>query len=127
MNHFVYKLIAPRPTFAADMSEDEMETMGEHTVYWTDLFEDGRVAVFGAVLEKTGAWGLAVVEAETEDDVRALAYDDPAVKTGTCTFRDRPDVARDGRSDGWRRDVSARGREMLCDAHRQLLLRLAAR
>ncbi|HEX2047067.1 MAG TPA: YciI family protein [Acidimicrobiales bacterium] len=86
MNHYVYKLIAPRPTFAGDMNEAEMAVMGEHTVYWNKLFEDGRVAVFGVVLEPTGAWGLAVVEAETEDDVRALAYHDPAVNTGTCTF-----------------------------------------
>lgn len=86
MNHFVYKLIPPRPTFAADMTEAEQEVMGEHAGYWTDLFEQGVVVVFGVVMEQAGAWGLAVVEAEEEDDVRALASDDPAVKTQLCTF-----------------------------------------
>ncbi len=85
-NHFVYRLIPPRPTFAADMSGREMAVMGEHAGYWMNLFEDGRVVVFGAVLEPAGVWGLAVVEAESVDEVRAMAQDDPAVSTGTCTF-----------------------------------------
>ena len=85
-NYFVYRLIPPRPTFAMDMDEDEQAVMAEHAAYWNGLFDEGRVAVFGVVLEPAGAWGLAVVEAESEDDVRALASDDPAVKTGMCTF-----------------------------------------
>jgi uncharacterized protein len=85
-NHFVYRLIPPRPTFAADMTEHEQAVMADHTAYWTDLFNQGRVVVFGVVLEQAVAWGLAVVEAEGEEDVRALAADDPAVKTETCTF-----------------------------------------
>ncbi len=85
-NHFVYRLIPPRPTFASDMTEAEQAMMGEHAAYWTNLFEEGRVVVFGVVIEHAGAWGLAVVEAEAEDDVRALAYDDPAVETRLCTF-----------------------------------------
>ncbi len=85
-NHFVYKLIPPRATFAADMTEAEQAVMGEHAVYWTTLFEEGSVVLFGVVLERAGAWGLAVVEADDEDDVRALASDDPAVKRNLCTF-----------------------------------------
>jgi uncharacterized protein YciI len=85
-SHFVYRLIPPRPTFAADMTEAEQAIMGEHAAYWTDLFEEGRVPVFGVVLEQASAWGLAVVEADTEDDLRAIASEDPAVKTQLCTF-----------------------------------------
>ncbi len=85
-NHFVYRLIPPRPTFASDMSDGEKAVMGDHAAYWTTLFGDGRVVVFGAVLEAAGVWGLAVVEADTVDDVRAIAEDDPAVKTRTCRF-----------------------------------------
>ncbi len=85
-NHFVYRLIPPRPTFASDMSDGERAVMGEHAAYWTTLFERGRVVVFGAVLEPAGVWGLAVVEAESVDEVRAIAEGDPAVKTRTCTF-----------------------------------------
>ena len=86
MDHFVYRLIPPRLTFAADMTEAEKAVMGEHAAYWTGLFEGGSIVVFGVVIEKAGAWGLAVLEAESEGEVRAIASEDPAVKTGTCTF-----------------------------------------
>ena len=85
-NHFVYRLIPPRDTFAADMTEAEQAIMGEHADYWTNLFEEGRVVLFGVVMDPAGAWGLAVVEAEAEDEVLAFAADDPAVKTHLCTF-----------------------------------------
>ncbi|MDQ4069193.1 MAG: YciI family protein [Actinomycetota bacterium] len=85
-SHFVYKLIPPRATFAADMTEAEQAVMGEHAAYWTNLFQEGSVVLFGVVMAPVGAWGLAVVEAEHEDDVRAIASDDPAVRTNLCTF-----------------------------------------
>ena len=85
-NHFVYRLIPPRPTFAADMTDAEQATMDEHAADWTNLCEHGQVVVFGVVLDREGAWGLAVLEAETEDDVRAIASNDPAVRTKMCTF-----------------------------------------
>ena len=84
--HFVYRLIPPRPTFAGDMREAEQAVMGRHAAYWTDLYEQGRAVMFGVVLDRAGAWGLAVVEAADEDELRAIASDDPAVKTGLCTF-----------------------------------------
>jgi uncharacterized protein len=42
--------------------------------------------VYGPVSDPSGTWGLAVVEAETEDAVRAIAAKDPAVQSGMCTF-----------------------------------------
>lgn len=85
-NHFVYKLIPPRPSFAADMTEAEQAVMGDHATYWTNLFEEGSVVLFGVVMEQAGAWGLAVVEAGDEEAVRALAAEDPAVTTNLCRF-----------------------------------------
>ena len=35
MNYFLYKLIPPRPTFAADMTGTEQAVMAEHAAYWT--------------------------------------------------------------------------------------------
>lgn len=84
---FVYRLIPPRPTFAADMSEDEQAIMGRHATYWAELFERGSVVTFGVVMEPDDLWGLAVVEAEDEDEVRAIVAGDPAVSTSLCTFR----------------------------------------
>jgi uncharacterized protein len=90
MSHFVYKLIPPRPTFDTDMSDTEAAVMGQHIAYWQDLLERGRVIVFGPVSDPAGTWGLGVVEAETEDDARALGAHDPAVTSGLATFEVYP-------------------------------------
>ena len=84
MSTFVFRLKAPRPTFALDMSEEERSIMGRHAAYWRPLVESGRMVVFGPVLDGTGSWGLGVVEAEDEDELRRFAAGDPVVTTGTA-------------------------------------------
>lgn len=89
IKRFLYQLIPPRPTFAQDMTETERKVMQEHALYWKDL-TDKRIAVaFGPVLDPKGVWGLAIVEAANEQDVRALGANDPAVKAG-LTFEVYP-------------------------------------
>jgi uncharacterized protein YciI len=86
MSTFVFRLQAPRPNFALDMTDDEREVMGRHAAYWQPLVEEGRMVVFGPVLDGTGSWGLGVVEADDEDEIRAFAAGDPVVKTGTASI-----------------------------------------
>lgn len=86
MNTFVFRLNAPRPTFALDMTDEEREVMGRHAAYWTPLVDSGQMVVFGPVLDGSGSWGLGVVEAEDEEELRAFAAGDPVVTTGTATI-----------------------------------------
>ena len=86
MPTFVFRLMAPRPTFAVDMTDEEREIMGRHAAHWQPYVDAGRMVVFGPVLDSTGSWGLAVVEADDEDELRAFAARDPAVTTGTAEF-----------------------------------------
>jgi deazaflavin-dependent oxidoreductase (nitroreductase family) len=81
---FVFRLIAPRPTFALDMTDEEREIMGRHAAYWQPYLESGQMVIFGPVLDDTGSWGLGVVEAEDEAELRAFAAGDPVVTTGTA-------------------------------------------
>ena len=60
--------------------------MGRHATYWRPFIDSGQMVVFGPVLEATGSWGLGVVEAEDEDELRAFAAGDPAVTTGTASI-----------------------------------------
>jgi len=60
--------------------------MGRHAAYWQPLVESGRMVVFGPVLDGTGSWGLGVVEADDEGELRAFAAGDPVVTTGTATI-----------------------------------------
>ena len=84
MTTLVFRLKAPRPTFALDMTDEEREIMSRHAAHWQTYIDSGRVVVFGPVLDDTGSWGLGVVEAEDEDELRAFAARDPAVTSGTA-------------------------------------------
>jgi uncharacterized protein YciI len=84
MPTFVFRLVAPRPTFALDMTDEERAVMGRHAAYWQPRVDAGRMVVFGPVLDDTGSWGLGVVEADDEDELRGFAAGDPVVTTGTA-------------------------------------------
>jgi uncharacterized protein len=84
MSTFVFRLEAPRPTFALDMTDEEREIMGRHAAHWRPFIDSGQMVVFGPVLDSSGSWGLGVVEAEDEDELRAFAARDPVVTTGTA-------------------------------------------
>ena len=88
MTTFVFRLHAPRPTFALDMTEAERDIMGRHAAHWQPYIDAGHMVVFGPVLDGTGSWGLGVVEAEDddEDELRAFAAQDPVVTTRTATM-----------------------------------------
>ena len=86
MDTFVFRLQAPRPTFAVDMTDEERAIMGRHAAHWQPLIDSGQMVVFGPVVDGTGSWGLGVVEAEDEDELRAFADTDPVVTTRTATI-----------------------------------------
>jgi uncharacterized protein YciI len=86
MSTFVFRLQAPRPTFALDMTDEERDIMARHAAHWRPLVDAGQMVVFGPVLDDTGSWGLGVVEADDEDEIRAFAANDPVVITGTANI-----------------------------------------
>jgi uncharacterized protein len=81
---FVFRLKAPRPTFALDMTDEEREIMGRHAAYWQPFVDSGQMVAFGPVLDGTGSWGLGVIEGEDEEELRAFAAGDPVVASGTA-------------------------------------------
>jgi uncharacterized protein YciI len=84
MTTFVFRLKAPRPNFALDMTDDEREIMVRHAAHWQSYVDSGQMVVFGPVLDDSGSWGLGVVEADDEDEVRGFAARDPVVTSGTA-------------------------------------------
>jgi uncharacterized protein YciI len=83
---FVFRLIAPRPSFALDMNDEEREIMTRRAAYWQSFVESGQMVIFGPVIDGTGSWGLGVIEADDEQELRTFAAGDPAVTTGTATI-----------------------------------------
>ena len=76
--HFFLKLIPRRPTFPQDMNEEERNIMQRHIAYWNGFLEQGKVIVFGPVMDPNGTYGMGVVEAENEEEVKNLTSNDPA-------------------------------------------------
>jgi uncharacterized protein YciI len=66
------------------MTEEEREIMTRHAAYWQPLIDSGQMVIFGPVLDGTGSWGLGVVEADDEEELRAFAAGDPVVTTQTA-------------------------------------------
>lgn len=60
--------------------------MDRHAAYWRPYLDSGQMVVFGPVFDETGSWGLGVVEADDEDEIRAFAAGDPAVTSGTAAM-----------------------------------------
>ena len=85
-NHFVYRLIPPRPTFPVDITDAEAAIMEQHFAYWSRFEQRGIVVVLGPVLDPSGTWGLGVIAADDQNVISALGAEDPAVKSGMSTF-----------------------------------------
>jgi uncharacterized protein len=84
--HFVFGLTPPRPTFTQDMADEERATMDRHAAWWQSQIDAGKTVVFGPVLGKSGAWGLSVLEAESDENALALTRSDPAVTEGVGRY-----------------------------------------
>jgi uncharacterized protein YciI len=81
MSHFLYKFV-PRPDFPTTMTEAEAAVMREHVAYWQTLADKGTAVAFGPVADPAGSWGVAIVEAETAEEVHAIRAADPVVTSG---------------------------------------------
>src|SRR3954471_6011480 len=79
MGAYVFRLIPTRPTFAVDMTKAERELMGRHAVYWRELMARGHVVAFGPVDDPAGGYGVAVGTADSPEEARRFADEDPAV------------------------------------------------
>jgi uncharacterized protein len=81
---FVFRLLAPRPNFVQDMTDEERDTMARHAAYWQPWIQSGQMVIFGPVLEGANSWGLGVIETDDEAKLRSFAANDPVVTSGTA-------------------------------------------
>ena len=79
---FLLRLIAPRPTFAHDMTPEERAMMQAHAAYWAGKLATGQVIAFGPVLDPEGSWGLGLIKARDEAEIAAFEAGDPAITSG---------------------------------------------
>src|SRR5262245_22193831 len=87
---FFVRLIPPRSTFPADMSEDERRLMQAHAAYTQESFLAGKILMYGPVMAPGAAFGMAVFEVADEAEVRAIMESDPTVRAGLNRFEIHP-------------------------------------
>jgi uncharacterized protein len=73
----------PRAGFMDDASPEEQEIMQKHFEYLKSLLDAGKLILAGPSLEP--AFGIIVLEAESEDEARSLIAADPSVASGIQT------------------------------------------
>jgi uncharacterized protein len=88
--HYFFKLIPPRSTFPYDITDEEKRLMDEHALYFQQHFEAGRLLLYGPVMAKGGAFGLAILEVDDEAEVQRFGEGDPSVNAGLNQFEFHP-------------------------------------
>jgi uncharacterized protein len=88
--HYFFKLIPPRSTFPYDITPEEERLMNDHGRYFDEQFAAGRLLLYGPVLASGGAFGLAVLEVDSEEEARRFGEADPSVKAGMNRFEVHP-------------------------------------
>jgi uncharacterized protein YciI len=88
--HYFFKLVPPRPTFAQDLNDAEKLLMQRHAVYFENQFKAGRVLLYGPVMAADGAFGLAILEVQDEAEARQFGENDPSVEAGLNRFEVHP-------------------------------------
>ena len=77
-NYFVLYLLPSRPDFAQTMTEEERGIMMKHVGYWTEIMNQGKVLAFGPVMDPKEVYGLGIIVADSEEDVKEFIANDPA-------------------------------------------------
>jgi uncharacterized protein len=84
--YFVLHLLPSRPDFAQTMTADERAIMLQHVAYWTEIMNQGKVLVFGPVLDPKEIYGLGIIAADSEEEVKDLIANDPATSINTYEY-----------------------------------------
>ncbi len=83
MAQYCYLLKPCRPSLPFDATPAERETVGAHFAYLKGLFAAGTVRFVGRT--EAGEFGIAVYEADSEEQAQAIVRGDPAVQSGVMT------------------------------------------
>jgi uncharacterized protein YciI len=78
---FLYQITPTRPEMPISPTEAEIAKVGEHFNFLKENHETGKVKIVGRTTAEPYI-GLAVFEAENEEEAKHFAQKDPAVATG---------------------------------------------
>jgi uncharacterized protein YciI len=71
--------------------------MKEHSSYFQQHFDAGKLLLYGPVMAPDGAFGVGILEVADEDEARQFGENDPSVRAGLNRWEISP-----MRVSGWR-------------------------
>jgi uncharacterized protein YciI len=89
MPEWVYFIHPPRENFAATMTEEEKAVWAVHFDRLVQLLADGVLILVGPTLDTLNT-GIAIFEAENEDDALRIMNEDPVIAGGYGSGELRP-------------------------------------
>jgi len=98
--HYFFKLIPPRPTFPHDMTDKEEVLMDEHSAYFKQQFDAGKLRLYGPVMAPDGAFGLGILEVADESEARRFGENAPSMRGGLNRFEFYPMHVASSRAKG---------------------------
>jgi len=83
---FALRLNPSRADFIQTMTEEEKSSMQQHGAYWRRFMNQGKVIVFGPVLDPKAVYGLGILAVEDEQEVKDFIAGDPANKINSYEY-----------------------------------------
>jgi uncharacterized protein len=84
--YFAVRLNPSRADFAQTMTEEEKSIMQQHAAYWKNYMDQGKVVVFGPVLDPTAVYGFGILVVDDEQEVKSFIASDPANKINSYQY-----------------------------------------
>jgi uncharacterized protein YciI len=84
--YFAVRLNPSRPDFAQTMTDEEKSIMQQHAAYWRKFMNEGKVIVFGPVLDPNAVYGLGVLSVDDEQEVNDFIASDPANRINSYEY-----------------------------------------
>lgn len=83
MSHYLIMYVPPRADFAKNATPEESAVIERHFEYLKGKQADGALLLAGRTDD--ARFGIAVIQADTEDAAREIMANDPSVKEGVFT------------------------------------------
>lgn len=94
--YFFVKLNPCRPDSAQTMTAEEKDIMEQHVVYWMKYLQEGKMLVFGPVMDPSAVYGVGIVAVDSKEQLEGLIDKDPASKLNTYEYHPMQAVVSNG-------------------------------
>ncbi len=86
--YFIYVLTPNKVNFLETMNDEDSSIISEHADYLKRLLDQGKLIIAGPTLN--AKFGIAVFEADSEEEAQSIMKNDPAVKKNVMSAELNP-------------------------------------